>query len=67
MAITTEHSSGITEENVAKIATLIQELKQEIASDNGSFPLNSIYISVTLNAANDQMPELSIEKRYALI
>ena len=44
MAITTEHSSGITEENVAKIATLIQELKQEIASDNGSFPLNSIYI-----------------------
>lgn len=67
MAITTEHSSGITEENIAKIATLIQELKQEIASDNGSFPLNSIYISVTLNAANDQMPELSIEKRYALI
>ena len=67
MAIITEHSSGITEENVAKIATLIQELKQEIASDNGSFPLNSIYISVTLNAANDQMPELSIEKRYALI
>lgn len=63
----TEHLSGITEENVAKIATLIQELKQEIASDNGSFPLNSIYISVTLNAANDQMPELSIEKRYALI
>lgn len=67
MAITTEHSSGITEENVAKIATLIQELKQEIASDNGSFPLNSIYISVTLNAVNDQIPELSIEKRYALI
>lgn len=67
MVITTEHSSGITEENIAKIATLIQELKQEIASDNGSFPLNSIYISVTLNAANDQMPELSIEKRYALI
>ena len=67
MAITTEHSSGITEENVAKIATLIQELKQEIASDNGSFPLNSIYISVTLNAVNDQVPELSIEKRYALI
>ena len=67
MAITTEHSSGITEENIAKIATLIQELKQEIASDNGSFPLNSVYISVTLNAANDQMPELSIEKRYALI
>lgn len=67
MAITAEHSSGITEENIAKIATLIQELKQEIASDNGSFPLNSIYISVTLNAANDQMPELSIEKRYALI
>lgn len=63
----TEHLSGITEENIAKIATLIQELKQEIASDNGSFPLNSIYISVTLNAANDQMPELSIEKRYALI
>lgn len=67
MAITTEHSSGIAEENIAKIATLIQELKQEIASDNGSFPLNSIYISVTLNAANDQMPELSIEKRYVLI
>lgn len=67
MAITTEHSSGITEENVAKIATLIQELKQEIASDNGSFPLNSVYISVTLNAINDQIPELSIEKRYALI
>lgn len=67
MAITTEHSSGITEENVAKIATLIQELKQEIASDNGSFPLNSVYISVTLNAINDQVPELSIEKRYALI
>lgn len=67
MAITTEHSSGITEENVAKIATLIQELKQEIASDNGSFPLNSIYISVTLNSVNDQIPELSIEKRYALI
>lgn len=67
MAITTEHSSGITEENVAKIATLIQELKQEIASDNGSFPLNSIYISITLNAINDQIPELSIEKRYALI
>ena len=63
----TEHLSGITEENITKIATLIQELKQEIASDNGSFPLNSIYISVTLNAANDQMPELSIEKRYALI
>lgn len=67
MAITTEHSSGITEENITKIATLIQELKQEIASDNGSFPLNSIYISVTLNAVNDQIPELSIEKRYALI
>lgn len=67
MAITTEHSSGITEENVAKIATLIQELKQEIASDNGSFPLNSVYISITLNAINDQVPELSIEKRYALI
>jgi hypothetical protein len=67
MAITTEHSSGITEENVAKIATLIQELKQEIASDNGSFPLNSVYISITLNAINDQIPELSIEKRYALI
>ena len=67
MAITTEHSSGITEENVAKIATLIQELKQEIASDDGSFPLNSVYISVTLNAINDQVPELSIEKRYALI
>lgn len=67
MAITTEHSSGITEENVAKIATLIQELKQEIASGNGSFPLNSVYISVTLNAMNDQVPELSIEKRYALI
>lgn len=63
----TEHSSGITEENIAKIATLIQELKQEIASDNGSFPLNSVYISVTLNAINDQIPELSIEKRYALI
>lgn len=63
----TEHLSSITEENITKIATLIQELKQEIASDNGSFPLNSIYISVTLNAANDQMPELSIEKRYALI
>lgn len=61
------HPSGITEENITKIATLIQELKQEIASDNGSFPLNSVYISVTLNAANDQMPELSIEKRYALI
>lgn len=67
MAITTEHSSGITEENITKIATLIQELKQEIASDNGSFPLNSIYISVTLNAVNDQIPELSIEKRYAII
>ena len=67
MAITTEHSSGITEENITKIATLIQELKQEIASDNSSFPLNSVYISVTLNAANDQIPELSIEKRYALI
>lgn len=67
MAITTEHSSGITEENITKIATLIQELKQEIASDNGSFPLNSIYISVTLNAVNDQMPLLSIEKRYAII
>lgn len=67
MAITTEHSSGITEENVAKIATLIQELKQEIASDNGSFPLNSVYISITLNAINDQIPELSIEKRYTLI
>lgn len=63
----TEHSSGITEENIAKIATLIQELKQEIASDDGSFPLNSVYISVTLNAVNDQMPELSIEKRYAII
>ena len=37
MAITTEHSSGITEENVAKIATLIQELKQEIASDMAHF------------------------------
>ena len=61
------HPSGITEENITKIATLIQELKQEIASDNGSFPLNSIYISVTLNAINDQIPELSIEKRYALI
>ena len=67
MASTTEHSSGITEENITKIATLIQELKQEIASDNSSFPLNSVYISVTLNAANDQIPELSIEKRYALI
>ncbi len=67
MEITTEHSSGITEENVAKIATLIQELKQEIAFDNGSFPLNSVYISVTLNAINDQIPELSVEKRYALI
>lgn len=67
MAITTEHSSGITEENITKIAALIQELKQEIASDNGSFPLNSVYISVTLNAINDQVPELSIEKRYALI
>lgn len=67
MAITTEHLSGITEENVAKIATLIQELKQEIASDNSSFPLNSIYISIALNAVNDQIPELSIEKRYALI
>lgn len=63
----TEHSSGITEENITKIAALIQELKQEIASDNGSFPLNSVYISVTLNAINDQVPELSIEKRYALI
>lgn len=63
----TEHLSGITEENITKIATLIQELKQEIVSDNSSFPLNSVYISVTLNAANDQMPELSIEKRYALI
>ena len=62
-----EHPSGISEENITKIATLIQELKQEIASDNGSFPLNSIYISVTLNAINDQIPELSIEKRYALI
>ena len=67
MAITTEHLSGITEENITKITTLIQELKQEIASDNGSFPLNSVYISVTLNAVNDQIPELSIEKRYALI
>ena len=65
--MTTEHLSGITEEKIAKIATLIQELKQEIASDNGSFPLNSVYISVTLNAINDQIPELSIEKRYALI
>lgn len=63
----TEHSSGITEENITKIAALIQELKQEIASDNGSFPLNSVYISVTLNAINNQVPELSIEKRYALI
>ena len=63
----TEHSSGITEENITKIAALIQELKQEIASDNGSFPLNSVYISVTLNAVNDQVPELSIEKRYTLI
>lgn len=63
----TEHLSGITEENITKIAALIQELKQEIASDNGSFPLNSVYISVTLNAINDQVPELSIEKRYALI
>ena len=62
-----EHLSGITEENITKIAALIQELKQEIASDNGSFPLNSVYISVTLNAVNDQIPELSIEKRYALI
>lgn len=61
------YPSGISEENITKIATLIQELKQEIASDNGSFPLNSIYISVTLNAINDQIPELSIEKRYALI
>lgn len=67
MAIVTEQISGITEEKITKIATLIQELKQEIASDNGSFPLNSVYISVTLNAANDQIPELSIEKRYALI
>ena len=63
----TEHLSGITEENITKIAALIQELKQEIISDNGSFPLNSVYISVTLNAINDQVPELSIEKRYALI
>ena len=63
----TEHPSGITEENITKIATLIQELKQEIASDNGSFPLNSIYISVTLNARNEQVPELSVEKRYILI
>lgn len=67
MAITTEHLSGITEESITKITTLIQELKQEIASDNGSFPLNSVYISVTLNAINDQIPELSIEKRYTLI
>lgn len=67
MAIVTEQTSGITEEKITKIATLIQELKQEIASDNGSFPLNSVYISVTLNAINDQVPELSIEKRYALI
>ena len=63
----TEHLSGITEENITKIAALIQELKQEIISDNGPFPLNSVYISVTLNAINDQVPELSIEKRYALI
>ena len=63
----TERSSGITEEKITKIATLIQQLKQEITSDNSSFPLNSVYISVTLNAINDRVPELSIEKRYALI
>lgn len=61
------HPSGISEENITKIATLIQELKQEITSDNGSFPLNSVYISVTLNARNEQIPELSVEKRYILI